>query len=90
MQLSNDQRGQDGRDGKVSGSIEVVTLGPEQLMNGLGYGSARPFADLTTAVRFLKASACQEERAKSWIRDDHSVMTLEQAEQKLSKEAKRS
>lgn len=90
MQLSDDQPAPNGKTGKASGSIEVVTLDSEQLMNGVGYSSARPFADLATAVRFLKASASPEERANSWIRDDRSAMTLEQAEQRLSKEAKRS
>ena len=76
--LSGSER-QGGADG-VDDVVELVTLKPGQVMEGLGNGNAHPFPDIASALRFARDCLSAEERSLSWIRTGSAIIKLADAE----------
>jgi hypothetical protein len=62
--------------------VELVTLTPEQITQGVMRGNPLPFEDLADALAHARNMA-PEEREASWIRTADEVLTLTQAEERL-------
>ncbi len=63
-------------------AVELVTLTPEQITQGVMSGNPLPFEDLAKALAHARAMPPQEREA-SWIRTADEVLTLAQAEERL-------
>ena len=63
--------------------VELVTLTPEQITQGVMSGNPLPFENLERALAHARAMPLQEREA-SWIRTPDEVLTLAQAEDRLS------
>ncbi len=63
--------------------VELVTLAPEHITQGVMSGNPLPFADLESALCHARGMPAQEREA-SWIRTANEVLTLAQAEERLS------
>jgi hypothetical protein len=66
----------------VGDGVELVTLTPEQLTQGVMSGNPLPFPDLRTALSFAR-TMLPDEREASWIRTANEVLTIAQAEERL-------
>jgi hypothetical protein len=62
--------------------VELVTLTPEQITQGVMSGNPLPFEDLALALAHARLMPPQE-RDASWIRTADEVLTLPQAEERL-------
>ncbi len=62
--------------------VELVTLTPDQITQGVMRGNPLPFEDLAHALAHARSMAPQEREA-SWIRTADEVLTLAQAEERI-------
>jgi hypothetical protein len=63
--------------------VELVTLTPDQITHGVMSGNPLPFEGLAEALAHARRMPPQEREA-SWIRTEDEVLTLAQAEERLS------